>query len=403
VLLKGPRQSGRERGARAGRAWGDEVAETKGRVLVVDDESYIRDVITRKLSGEGYTCEAAADAEAALALLSRDGYDCVVTDINMPGLTGIELLRRIRLADQDVAVIMITGAPDLDGALEAMRLGAYDHQAKPLNLAHLALTVDRAVEKKRLILENRDYQRNLESMVLDRTKQLHQANDDLKKLFMGTIKALAQALEAKDEYTQGHSARVAEESVKIARYLSLSEIEVQDIWLAGYLHDIGKIGIKESVLNKPGKLDPYEWECIQMHPVTAEKILAPIDELADVIQIVRHHHERFDGSGYPDGIRGSQIPLGARILSVADSYDALTSKRSYREALSRRDALAVLEQASGTQFDPVIVRAYLSCTSNETAVTEGPRPRGGVSSVQDARTGSAPSIDILALKHSNPS
>jgi len=372
-------------------------------VLVVDDESYIRDVITRKLTGDGYTCEAAADAEAALALLSRDGYDCVVTDINMPGLTGIELLRRIRLADQDVAVIMITGAPDLDGALEAMRLGAYDHQAKPLNLAHLALTVDRAVEKKRLILENRDYQRNLESMVLERTKQLHKANDDLKKLFMGTIKALAQALEAKDEYTQGHSARVAEESVKIARYLSLSEVEVQDIWLAGYLHDIGKIGIKESVLNKPGKLDPYEWECIQMHPVTAEKILAPIDELADVIKIVRHHHERFDGSGYPDGIKGSQIPLGARILSVADSYDALTSKRSYREALSQRDALAVLEQASGTQFDPVIVRAYLTCTSTETHVAEAPRPRGSTCSVQDARIGSSPTIDIIALKHSNPS
>jgi response regulator RpfG family c-di-GMP phosphodiesterase len=392
-----------ERGALTGRAWGDEVAETKGRVLVVDDESYIRDVITRRLSGEGYTCEAAADAEAALALLSRDGYDCVVTDINMPGLTGIELLRRIRLADQDVAVIMITGAPDLDGALEAMRLGAYDHQAKPLNLAHLALTVDRAVEKKRLILENRDYQRNLESMVLERTKQLHQANEDLKRLFMGTIKALAQALEAKDEYTQGHSARVAEESVKIARYLSLSEIEVQDIWLSGYLHDIGKIGIKESVLNKPGKLDPYEWECIQMHPVTAEKILAPIDELAGVIKIVRHHHERFDGSGYPDGIKGSQIPLGARILSVADSYDALTSKRSYREALSHRDALAVLEQASGTQFDPVIVRAYLSCASAEARAAEAPRAHGAVSSVQDARTASPPTIDLLALKHSNPS
>jgi putative two-component system response regulator len=385
------------------RSEGEGVAETKGRVLVVDDESYIRDVISRKLTAEGYACEQAADAEAALALLSRDGYECVVTDINMPGLTGIELLRRIRLADQDVAVIMITGAPDLDGALEAMRLGAYDHQAKPLNLAHLALTVDRAVEKKRLIQENRNYQRNLESMVLERTKQLHEANADLKKLFMGTIKALAQALEAKDEYTQGHSARVAEESVRIARYLSLSEAEVQDIWLSGYLHDIGKIGIKESVLNKPGKLDPYEWECIQMHPVTAEKILSPIGELAEVVKIVRHHHERFDGSGYPDGVKGSQIPLGARILSVADAYDALTSKRSYREALSCQDALAVLEQAAGTQFDPVIVRAYLSCAAGEPGAADTPRTQGTPCSVQDARAAAHPLIDPLILKHSDAS
>lgn len=361
--------------------------ELGAKVLVVDDEAYIREIICRKLGSDGYACEDADDAETALAKLSQDSYDCVLSDINMPGMDGIELLRRIRQADHDVAVIMITGAPDLDGALEAMRLGAHDHLAKPLNLAHLALTVDRAIEKKRLVEENREYQRNLETMVLERTNQLREANEELRRLFMGSIKALAQALEAKDEYTQGHSERVAEVSVGIAQYLSLGESEIHDIWLAGFLHDIGKIGIQEAVLNKPGKLTASEWKCVQQHPVLAERILCPIDELIEVIQIVRHHHERYDGSGYPDGVAGSEIPLGARILSVADAYDALTSKRPYRDALSHEDAIAVLEEAAGTQFDPVIVRAFLSSNSHTPATSPTARECGTPRSVQDAKRG----------------
>jgi response regulator RpfG family c-di-GMP phosphodiesterase len=368
--------------------------ENGARVLVVDDEAYIREIICRKLGGEGYDCDDAGDAESALARLSQDPYDCILSDINMPGMDGIELLRTIRRTDGDVAVIMITGAPDLDGALEAMRLGAYDHLAKPLNLTHLSLTVERAIEQKRLVAENRQYQRNLESMVESRTNQLREANDELRRLFMGSIKALAQALEAKDEYTQGHSERVAEVAVGIARYLSLSDSEINDMWLGGFLHDIGKIGIQESVLNKPGKLSACEWELIQQHPVLAERILCPIEELSDVIKIVRHHHERYDGSGYPDGLAGSEIPLGARILSVADAYDALTSKRPYRDALPHDDAIAVLEEAAGTQFDPVIVRAFLSCESRAPAGAEGVPGRGNPCSVQDAKTapgvGSAP-------------
>jgi putative two-component system response regulator len=357
------------------------------RVLVVDDEAYIREIICRKLCSEGYACDDAGDAESALAKLEGDSYDCVLSDINMPGMDGIQLLRTIRQTDGDVAVIMITGAPDLDGALEAMRLGAYDHLAKPLNLAQLTLTVERAIEQKRLIAENREYQRNLETMVEERTDQLREANDELRRLFMGSIKALAQALEAKDEYTQGHSARVAEVAVGIAQYLSLAENEINDMWLAGFLHDIGKIGIQESVLNKPGKLTAGEWDLIQQHPVLAERILCPIEELSDVIKIVRHHHERFDGSGYPDGLKGGAIPLGARILSVADAYDALTSKRPYRDALSHENAVAVLEEAAGSQFDPVIVRAFLSCHEGREAHAGSARGHGSPCSVQDAKPG----------------
>jgi response regulator RpfG family c-di-GMP phosphodiesterase len=367
------------------------------RVLVVDDETCIREIICRKLGGDGYTCDDAGDAETALTKLEQGSYGCVLSDINMPGMDGIELLRRVRQADEDVAVIMITGAPDLDGALEAMRLGAYDHLAKPLNLAHLSLTVERAIEQKRLVTENREYQRNLETMVQDRTNQLREANEELRRLFVGSIKALAQALEAKDEYTQGHSERVAEVSVGIARHLSLDEGEINDMWLAGLLHDIGKIGIQESVLNKPGKLTASEWELIQQHPVLAERILCPIDELTEVIKIVRHHHERYDGSGYPDGLSGSGIPLGARILSVADAYDALTSKRPYRDALSHEDAIAVFEESAGSQFDPVIVRAFLSSDSHAALASGEARRRGNLCSLQDAKRGRGAASPPLSL------
>jgi putative nucleotidyltransferase with HDIG domain len=316
----------------------DPVDGPKASILVVDDEDFIREIICRKLGGSGFECDSAPSAEDALAKIAQNDYDCVLSDIHMPGMSGVDLLRQIKLQDQDLAVILITGAPDIDAALEAMRLGAYDHLSKPLNLAALEMTVDRALEKKRLVEENREYQHNLESMVKERTKQLSAANEDLKRLFTGSIKALAQALEAKDEYTQGHSARVAEESVNIARYLSLSDTEVQRMWLAGYLHDIGKIGIKETVLNKPGKLDEEEWDLIQQHPVVAGRILGPIPEFSDIIDIIVHHHERYDGTGYPDGLEGSSIPLGARILAVADTYDALTSRRPYRDPLALEEA-----------------------------------------------------------------
>ncbi len=354
----------------------------KASILVVDDESFIREIICRKLGGSGFACDAAPNAEDALAKISQNDYDCVLSDIHMPGMNGVEMLRQIKLQNQDLAVILVTGAPDIDAALEAMRLGAYDHLSKPLNLAALEMTVDRALEKKRLIRENREYQRNLESMVKERTRQLSDANDDLRRLFTGSIKALAQALEAKDEYTQGHSARVAEESVNIARYLSLPDAEVQRMWLAGYLHDIGKIGIKEAVLNKPGKLDEEEWKLIQQHPVVAGKILGPISELSDVIDIVVHHHERYDGSGYPDGIEGGSIPLGARILTVADAYDALTSRRPYRDALSCEEARRILGEAAGTQFDPVIMRAFLDLKQG---VKAGPPLRGQESGTDDSQ------------------
>jgi len=363
------------------------VEENRAEILIVDDEPFIRDIVSRKLTAEGYSCAQAGDAEQALSTLARESFECILSDINMPGLDGIELLRRVRLTDQDVAVIMMTGAPDIDVALEAMRLGAHDHLAKPLNLDELVIEVERAVEKRQLVVENREYQRNLESMVDERTKQLHEANEELRRLLVSSIKSLAHALEAKDPYTRGHSDRVAETAVMIAGHLALDGEEIENVRLAGILHDIGKIGIREGVLNKPGKLSAEEWVLVKEHPVMAERILGPIAELKNIIGIVRHHHERFDGSGYPDGLEGSGIPLGARILAVADAFDALTSKRSYRDALSVRKAVAVLEEERGTQFDPVVVRAFLTAL----AAQEGARPGAEMSAaalpLQDAKGG----------------
>ncbi len=368
--------------------------DERGRILVVDDEPSIRDLVAFKLSDDGYECEKAGSAEEALTMVAQGHYDGILSDINMPGIDGVEMLRRIRMSDADVAVVMMTGAPDLSVALEAMRLGAYDFLSKPLNLDVLSLTVDRAVEKKTLVKQNRTYQRNLESMVQERTQQLNKANDDLRSLFIGSIKALAQALEAKDRYTQGHSARVAEESVRIARYLSLSEDEIQNIWIAGFLHDIGKIGIQESVLNKPGRLDPEEWELVKQHPVFAARILEPIEELADVIKMVRHHHEHYDGKGYPDGLAGADIPLGARILSVADAYDALTSERPYRDAVPEEEALLVFEEASGTQFDPVLAGAFLSLKRERPNGHPEPAPSFGTAPLHDAKRAAASAADV---------
>ena len=375
----------------------DPVDGPKASILVVDDEDFIREIICRKLNGSGFQCDSAPSAEDALARIAQNNYDCVLSDIHMPGMSGVDLLRQIKLQNQDLAVILVTGAPDIDAALEAMRLGAYDHLSKPLNLAALEMTVDRALEKKRLVEENREYQRNLESMVEERTKQLSAANEDLRRLFTGSIKALAQALEAKDEYTQGHSARVAEESVSIARYLSLSDTEIQRIWLAGYLHDIGKIGIKEAVLNKPGKLNEEEWDLIQQHPVVAGRILGPIPELSDIIDIIVHHHERYDGSGYPDGLEGNSIPLGARILAVADTYDALTSRRPYRDSLTLEEAHRILEEAAGTYLDPVIARAFLNLKQGVKAEPRQDSVEVESENVQDAKYSKSGTSGVLGV------
>ncbi len=322
------------------------------KILLVDDREAIRRLLKQRLSAEGCECLEAGSASSALDELQNNKVELVILDIKMPGKSGVQLLPEIRDSYPDTVVIMATAITDASIAIHCMKLGAYDYITKPFNLDEVVLGVDKALEKRRLQLENRDYQQHLEQRVEEQASKIRNA-------FFNAITALAYALEAKDKYTSGHSQRVSEISVAIARELGLAQESINRIELAGRVHDIGKIGVRESVLNKPAQLTEEEFQHVKYHPETGEHILNPIVEDKEILQIVRHHHEHYDGTGYPDGLSGDEIPLGARILMVADSYDAMTSERPYRGAMDAETACAKLEQAKNTQFDPEVVGAFL--------------------------------------------
>jgi putative two-component system response regulator len=324
----------------------------KGVILLVDDEEMIRQLLYQKLSPEGYRCEQAANAEQALEKLKDDSIELVILDIKMPGKSGIQLLPEIKAKYPDTAVIMATAVDDAGTAINCMKAGAYDYVTKPFNLEEVSFSVKRALEKRRLELENRDYQQHLEEKVEEQAEKIRAS-------FFNAITALAYALEAKDVYTSGHSQRVTEISVAIAKHLGLDKETIEKIRLAGLVHDIGKIGVRESVLNKPGSLSDEEYKHVRLHSETGARILKPIVGDGDILKAVRHHHERYDGAGYPDGLKGEQIPQLARIIAVADTFDAMTSERPYRKALTPQEACAEVERCRGTQFDPEVASAFL--------------------------------------------
>jgi putative two-component system response regulator len=327
--------------------------ESKENILIVDDEKNIRELVGRVLSAEGYRCLTAENALDALQLLNRNNIHLVLCDIKMPGMEGNELIKHILAKDSEIAVIMITAMIDINTAIECMRIGAYDYQLKPLNFDKLLISIERALERRRLIIENREYQQNLE-------KKVEKFTDQIRDFTLNSIKALASALEARDTYTQGHSMRVTQYSLLVGEKLSLTKKEMEKLRLAGLLHDVGKIGVKEQVLNKPGKLTPEEYEQIKIHSQLSVKILQPVITDEEVIDIIRHHHERWDGDGFPYGLKKEEIPLGSRIIIVCDTFDAMTSNRPYRKALTKEIAFDELRRCSGSQFDPRMVKAFLS-------------------------------------------
>jgi len=321
-------------------------------ILIVDDEPIIRRVLAEKLAMAGYRWEQASTADEALAKINLIPVQLAILDIMMPGKSGVELLEQIKEMHPDIAVIMATAIVDISTAVECMKKGAYDYITKPFNLDEVLISIERALERRRLKLENRDYQIHLEQKVNEQARKIRSA-------FLNAITSLVYALEAKDRYTSGHSQRVADISVAIATELGLSKPEIEKIRLAGLIHDIGKIGVRESVLTKPGKVSPEEYKHILSHSEIGEHILTPIVEDESILKAVRHHHERYDGTGYPDGIAGEEIPLAARILAVADSYDAIISGRPYRPAGSIQSALEEIKRHKGSQFDPKVVSAFL--------------------------------------------
>lgn len=325
--------------------------------LIVDDEPRLRQVLLQLMRADGFRCVEAGNGLEALAQLEKQAITLVLTDMEMPKMGGIELLRQLRDKHPDVAVVMITGNADVETAVGALSLGAMDYLTKPFQLDEVRARVRQALEKRRLILENRDYQSNLEEKVRVQQRRLEE-------LFVGGVQSLSAALEAKDPYTRGHSLRVAEYSVCIAREFGLSPELIRQIELGGNVHDIGKIGVRESVLNKKGALTPEEYDHIMTHPVIGWRILAPLlGDAPRALNIVRWHHERFDGKGLPDRLHGQGIPLEARIVAAADTLDAITSDRPYR--LSERTLpMAVNELIAnrGTQFDPDVVDALVKVT-----------------------------------------
>jgi putative nucleotidyltransferase with HDIG domain len=330
--------------------------------LVVDDEPHLRSILARLLTEEGFACRQAGNGQEALRELERQPADLVVSDIRMPEMDGIQLLPELRHRWPDSAVVMVTAVSDVRSAIWCLTQGALDYVAKPFQVEDVQARVRQALEKRRLILENRDYQQNLERKVEVQARRIEE-------LFVVGVQSLAHALEAKDPYTRGHSARVATYAGAVARTLGVDDGVLEELRIGAELHDVGKIGVRESVLNKPAKLTEEEYLHIMEHTVIGEKILTPLlKDRPRILQIVRSHHERIDGGGLPDGLKGEDIPLAARIVTVVDAFDAMTTGRAYRPPLPTEAVVAELRSESGRQFDPAIVAAFERTFADATAL-----------------------------------
>ncbi len=339
---------------------GAATAASSGRLLIVDDEVAIGKLVSERLRLEGFDCATCSSAEEALGLLEQREFDLVISDLNMPGMSGLELLKKVRETHPHLAFMMATGVDDVQVSVRAMKDGAYDYLLKPLHLEAVVASVKRALEKSRLERELENYRKHLEEMVDQRTKQLQAAMKRIEQTYDDTLEALGSALDKRDNETAGHSRRVTQYSLEIARLMGLGEEQLKQIARGAYLHDIGKIGTPDAILLKPGKLTPEEKAIMEEHAREGYDLVGRIPFLAASAEIVLTHQERYDGTGYPQGLLGDEIPLGARIFSVADTLDAMTSDRPYRRALPYSVAREEILRESGKQFDPEVVQAFLS-------------------------------------------
>jgi putative nucleotidyltransferase with HDIG domain len=329
-------------------------------ILVVDDEEAIREVVSTMLEAKGYHCTAVHNGRAAQDEVKKSTPDLVLSDMIMPEMDGIKFLEWMRQYDPEVPVIMVTAIHDISTALEAIRRGAYDYILKPFEKDQLFLGVDRALQHRRLVAENRNYQRNLEQLVEERTSQLSGTLAKLEQSYDDTLEALGSALDLKDAETEGHCQRVTAFCISIAKTLPVPNPYLPILARAAFLHDIGKMAIPDGILRKPGPLTDGEKQVMRTHCEIGYNMLIRIPFLREAAEIVLAHQEYFDGSGYPRGLRGEQIPLGARIFTIADSLDAMISDRPYRKALPMSHAREEIRRCSGTQFDPKVVEVFLA-------------------------------------------
>jgi cyclic di-GMP phosphodiesterase len=357
------------------------------RCLVVDDEPRLRRVLVRLLEGEGFTCREAGSGTEALELLDQEPAPLVISDLRMPQMDGVALLREIIARWPDTAVIMVTAVAEVESAVACLHLGALDYVAKPFHLDEVRARVMQALDKRRLKLELEGYRQHLEDRVKEQARRIEE-------LSLERLQALVHFLEEKDTYLRGHSVRVTKYAVGIGRRLGLAQDVLDVIALGAELHDIGKIGVSEAVLHKPGKLTDAEYRHIMEHPAIGARILAPLMRDTPIaLAIVRHHHERLDGKGFPDGLHADAIPLEVRVVTVADSFDAMTSLRPYRPAMSLEAAIKELQVWKGRQFDSEIVDALIAAFPNAASLpvaTSEVRPLHLPAAADDGRRADGP-------------
>ena len=329
----------------------------KPRLLIVDDEAAVRGVL-HDLLEQSYDCTEASSAEEALSLLRHDPYDLVISDITMTGMSGLQMIPYIKAISPDSVIVMVSGMQTIESAINALRLGAFDYLMKPFDLRQVEAAIQRAHEHHELIVAKQRYENHLEELVDQRTAELDDALGSLENAYRSTLQALTAALETRDAETHGHSERVVTFSLRLGREYGLSAQEMKALEFGSLLHDIGKIGVPDAILRKPGKLTEEEWERMREHPLHGQQILRGIKFLEGAGKVVAQHHEKWDGSGYPLGLKTEEIDICARIFSVADAFDAITSDRVYRKAQSYEAAAQELDDWADRQFDPRVVEAF---------------------------------------------
>ncbi len=322
------------------------------KILVVDDDKYVLQTFKDFLSILNYDTVTVSSGVKAIEYLSNNTPECVLIDMVMPDMSGLDLIDYIRINFPYISFIAVSAVSEIDVIKTAMQKGAYDYLIKPVKITDLAMTVKRAIERGKLLKENIEYKNKLEQKVNEQTRYI-------KKMFLRAINAMIKALEARDHYTEGHSERVSNFSVILGKAMGIENNNINNLRIAALLHDIGKIGIKDKILSKPEGLNSHERSIIMQHPLIGERILRYFIDNQDILKGVRNHHERYDGKGYPDKLKGQDIPLFARIICVTDSFDALKTDRPYRTSKSINEIKTIMENESGKQFDPEIIKVFL--------------------------------------------
>ncbi|MGH7885110.1 MAG: HD domain-containing phosphohydrolase [Thermodesulfobacteriota bacterium] len=329
-----------------------DISEETVRILVVDDEELIRNLFNKTFNLLGYQCDTVDNGFSCIEKIKTgEIFDLVLLDVQMPKINGIDTLKNLKLISPDLSIVMVSGSREGEHIKEALKEGAYDYVFKPFDVEELKNVIERAIERSKLIKQNKDYQMNLEGKVVEQTKELI-------NLYADTLEAMVLALDLREKETGFHSYRVTEYALTLARSMQLSDYELSTIAKGALLHDIGKIGVPDNILLKPQHLTQQEWIIMKKHPVLGFELLRKIEFLEDASKLVLHHHEHYNGEGYPSGISGKNIPLGARIFTIVDALDALTSNRVYRSSGTFEEARDIIIEQSGKQFDPEIIEHF---------------------------------------------